>query len=346
MNWFQAAGIFIPMTVIWNYVRRRGPKKYSLINSPEARSLPISFGFWDYFKAVVAWLFLFSRTFSVPPGLYYLGEKKNNSPILVSGNFFLTLFLLAHSLRKSSVRLLVIDTEGINVWCSAGKGNFSADKIIYMVKSYNLIEEESRLDVILPKFSLSGVKLAELKKAGINPIIGPLYAEDVTRFLAEDRMKHCRADTVKLGVKHRFFTAVPTSIQFFYNYLGLYVVTLGWFPASVIWIAAALAFAYPILFPYLPGRQFAVKGSFFGVVVAVFMVTFLIFRSGVVVPIITWYAAFIIATAILIGLSYTGNSPVSNYTLVRKEIARYLPIVIVLYGFSLLIYSLSYLGVI
>jgi len=123
MNWFQATGIFIPMTVIWNYVRRRGPKKYSLINSPEARSLPISFGFWDYFKAVVAWLFLFSRTFSVPPGLYYLGEKKNNSPILVSGNFFLTLFLLAHSLRKSSVRLLVIDTEGINVWCSAGKGN-------------------------------------------------------------------------------------------------------------------------------------------------------------------------------------------------------------------------------
>ncbi len=346
MNWFQAAGVFVFMAVVWNYVRRRGPTKYSLTNSLEARSLPISFGFWDYLKALIAWLFLFSRTFSVPPGLYYLGQKEKNSPILVTGNFFLTLFLLTRGLRNSSVRLLVIDTGGINVWCSSGKGTFSAEKIINMVKSYKLTEEQSRLDIILPKFALSGVKLGDLRKSGINPIIGPLYAEDVPLFLAEDRMKHCREDTVKLGVKHRFFTAVPTSIQFFYNYLGLYVLTLGWLPASVIWIAVALAFTYPILFPYLPGRQFAVKGSIFGVVVAAAMVIFMLFRSGVGLPIITWYAAFIIATAILIGLSYTGNSPVSNYTLVRKEIARYLPVVVVLYAFSLLMYSLSYLGVI
>jgi hypothetical protein len=44
---------------------------------------------------------------------------------------------------------------------------------------------------------------------------------------------------------------------------------------------------------------------------------------------------FIFATAVFVGLSYTGNSAVSNYSRVRKETARFLPLNVLLYIGSL-----------
>jgi hypothetical protein len=55
-------------------------------------------------------------------------------------------------------------------------------------------------------------------------------------------------------------------------------------------------------------------------------------------------ALFALATALLFGLSYTGNSAVSNYTKVRKETARFFVPDLALYAASLVAFVVMELG--
>ena len=100
---------------------------------PQTQTSPqkISFKIIDYFKVLYSWMFAFRRTFIIEPGLYFTGEEYDiSTPLLVSCNYHMTVFVLWRILRTRNVRLLVIDTHGINVWCSSGKGQFSADEIL------------------------------------------------------------------------------------------------------------------------------------------------------------------------------------------------------------------------
>ncbi len=340
MTWYQAVAVFIPLAVVWNYLRRRQSVPESKDINTVISPLPVSLGLAGYLKALVAWLFLFTRTFAVRPGIYYLGDYAPDAPLLVTGNFYLTLFSLVRQLNDRSVRLLVIDTEGINVWCSSGKGKFSAREIIDKARACSLLTEDKKLELVLPKLSLAGVKLSELKEAGVKAVIGPLRAEDIPEYLDSDKLKNCLQDRVRFDFKQRLFTAVPTAVQFFYNFLGIYVITFGWLDQSIVWITTALAFSYPLLFPYLPGKLFATKGISLSVAAWIPVMVFLLIYRELSISFILFQSAFIAATSILVGLGYTGNSPISNYTLVRREIAKFLPVVVGLYVLALVIYIL------
>jgi acetyl-CoA decarbonylase/synthase complex subunit gamma len=319
---------FLPLAMLWNALRRR---KVSSVASENIQNtiepLPVYFNLKDYGKALISWIFLFMRVFTIKPGLYYIGEMDENAPLLVTANNFLTVFLLARRLSDKKVRLLIIDTKGINVWCSAGEGSFSSKDIIEKATNCGLLTEKGKVSMILPKLSFAGVKLEELRKHGINPIIGPLYAKDVPAFLGQDKLENQIYERVHFGLQSRAFTALPTAIQFFYYFLGVYVITLGYAPPDVIWIATGLAFIYPLLFPWLPGKYFSVKGIYLALLVAIVSTYF--HYDSVKVQLLLIF--FLFATSIFIGLSYTGNSAVSNYTSVRKETARFLPVVVILY---------------
>ncbi len=333
--YFASVIFFVLLWSVWIYLRKRKPRVYERGVSLSLEPLPLRFGLSDHLKALISWIFLFARVFSVKPGLYYTGASSNllqieKIPLLVTCNNFLTVFLLARRIKPRNVRLLVIDTDEINVWCSSAKGRFSAYEIIEKAGFAGLVGEGKKLSMILPKFSLAGVDLTILKKAGIHPIIGPLYAKDLPAFLNAGKFEDQIHDRVRFGLQSRFFTALPTALQFFL-YLGTaYILTLNRGTPSMIWIGVGLAFFYPILFPYLPTRLFAVKGIFLGLLAS--FIAFLYYyatQQG-------YYEAiplflFLFATSIFVGLSYTGNSAVSNYSRVRKEIALFLPIVIVLY---------------
>ncbi len=326
---------YIPFWGLWIYLRKRKPKTYKRGDSIALEPLPLRNGFSDYLKAFISWIFLFARVFSVRPGLYYVGkrnDRKTNEklPLLVTCNNFLSIFLLVRRIKPRSVRLLVIDTEGINVWCSSAKGKFSAYEIIEKASFADLMEEGKKIALILPKFSLAGVNLAILKKAGIHPIIGPLYAKDLPAYLDGGKFKDRIHDQVHFGLQSRAFTALPTAIQFLLYFWGTYVVMLGFASHLMIWVAVGLAFFYPLLFPYLPGKQFAVKGIFLGFLASLLAGPFLyVYQQSyhITIPLMI----FFFATSMFVGLSYTGNSAVSNYSRVRKEIAFFLPVVIVLY---------------
>ncbi len=329
-SFFIALAIYILLALFWNYSRRRikSPRKYETV--PNLQPLPLNYESIDYIKAFISWLFLYLKVFTVRPGLYYVGELDGNAPLLVTCNSFLTVFLLARRIADRNVRLLVIDTNGINVWCSAGEGKFSAEEIIDKARRCDLIKDARKTEMILPKLCLSGVKLSDLRKEGISPVIGPMYAADLPRYLDKGQFEDKVNDHVTFGLQSRIFTALPTAVQFLYWFAGIYILTFWTLDSFIILIAGALAFTYSIAFPFLPGKQFAVKGISMGVMASVLAIAHYMYH-GFNLEIVLIWILFVFATSIFIGLSFTGNSPLSNYDKVRKETAMFLPVVVLLY---------------
>jgi len=303
----------------------------------------------DHIKVLFNWLFLFNKPFIVRPGLYYTGERYDNgSPLIVTCNFLSTVVLLKRSLRPLNARLLVIDTKGINVWCSAGKGQFSSKEILDKLNTHKdiIFDGERPVELILPKLSLSGVRLSELKKdKRIHPVIGPVYAKDLKGYLEHSPYKDCADDRVIFGIKQRFYTLIPTVVQFsgYALLMGcaaflLNLIFKTGFRWQIVPVSIAIAALYPLLFPYLPGKRFAVKGL--SLAAAVSLATLFAIK-GTSYPLGAFYVSFIFATSVLLALSYTGNSPVSNYSKIRKEIAHFLPLSIFLYIVSIIFYFIS-----
>ncbi len=68
--------------------------------------------------------------YKVAPGLYYVGQPDSNSPVLVTANYKMSFDALRKELSGISAWILVLDTQGINVWCAAGKGTFGTEELL------------------------------------------------------------------------------------------------------------------------------------------------------------------------------------------------------------------------
>ncbi len=296
----------------------------------------LDFSGLDYLKALYSWLRAFRNTNRMEPGLYYTGEKYDiNSPLLVSCNYHLTVFLLWRILRRRTVRLLVIDTHGINVWCSSGKGQFSAETILAQIRRYGrgMLSASATIELMLPKLSLSGVRLAALREHSIRPIIGPIYMSDIPAFLDSAPLRDRAGDSFRFTLKDRLFTLPPSLVQFMKYYAVIFAILLLWnvfFSTGIHWQAAAIGLIfgvlYILLFPLLPTKRFAVKGLVLAAMILAFFAGWVFIRRvSLDSASLVFYTSFTIATALFFSLYYTGNSGVSNYSLVKREIVLFLP---------------------
>jgi hypothetical protein len=167
-----------------------------------------------------------------------------------------------------------------------------------------------------------------------------LYARDLPDYLDSSRLRNRSQDRVRFGLQSRAFVLLPGLLQVSalsaMMAAAVWLLSLPWsepFHLGIIGIAATLATAYALLFPILPGRDFAVKGLSLGLLFSgVFLATaglgnLTVYSMFFVVP-------FTIAAGILIGLEFTGNSAVSNYSRVKREIASFLPVSVVLFVVS------------
>lgn len=336
--WYMAFGLSLLSYLLFKttYYRSETPWPQG---SNEPKRLTLS---WlDYLKSLNSWFDAFKRTYVFEPGLYYTGSHYDPSaPLLVTSNYHLTVFLVARRARAFNARLLVIDTDGINVWCAAGKEKFNNVEILKQLERYDpaLFGDSKKTTLILPKFGLAGVDLRALRQDGIRPVIGPLYAKDLPRYLDNPPYKDCDGDVVAFGLMSRVFTWLPGFVQYMYYSMILVIALMllgrGNIAGETIGLVALLATAYPVLFPWIPGRRFAVKGiwlaAFTSLGLGALALAGLVSLHGLIVAVL-----FTFATALFFALSYTGNSAVSNYTRVRAEIARFLPATVLLYLASL-----------
>jgi len=313
----------------------------------------LEFSLIDYFKYLYEWIRAFKTTFKIKPGLYFTGNKYDiNTPLLVTCNYHMTVFILWRMLRNRNVRILVINTVGINVWCSAGKGRFSAGNIKKHIRMYDpeSISASERVEVILPKLSLSGVSLARLKQNKIIPRIGPVYVADLPEYLDNKPYQDRIEDTFKFHMKDRIFSLVPSIVQFtkylLYMFIGLFIWDY-FFSTGIHWqvfvLGLSFGILYIILFPWLPTKKFAIKSLFLSLLYIVGFISMALNNQELVssTETLIFYITFTVATAIFFALYFTGSSGASNYSLVKKEIITFLPVSVLFYliAFFAIIYE-------
>jgi ubiquinone/menaquinone biosynthesis C-methylase UbiE len=193
----------------------------------------------------------------VQPGLYRVGHPDQEAPLLVTGNFDLTVRRVVRDLDgQVDCWLLVADSAGINVWCAAGGGYFTAEKVIAAVKSSRVEELVHHRTLLLPQLAACGVDGRQVhRQTGWSVHWGPARAHDVPAYLAAGRKKSDAMRWVTFPLRKRLEMVLVT--LGFYGLLILVPLAIFWRP--MFWAVAAALFGlslfYAVVLPWLPGRD-------------------------------------------------------------------------------------------
>jgi ubiquinone/menaquinone biosynthesis C-methylase UbiE len=193
----------------------------------------------------------------VRPGLYAIGQPDRASPVLVTGNFDLTVRRLVQAIDGAvDAWILVADSAGINVWCAAGGGYFTAEKVIAAVKSSRLDEVVDHHALVLPQLCANGVDGWRIRREiGWGVHWGPAKAVNIPAYLDEGRKKTDAMRWVRFPAKDRM--EMVTVTLGFYALLILVPVVIFW--RGLFWPIAisllGLSYFYGLVLPWLPGRD-------------------------------------------------------------------------------------------
>jgi len=229
----------------------------------------------------VRWAIGRSR-YRVSPGLYRVGSPEPSSPVLVSANYKLSFDALRSELEGIDAWIVVLDTNGVNVWCAAGKGTFGTDELVRQVEATGLAEVVTHRRLVVPQLGAPGVSAHEVRnRCGFKVVYGPVRASDIPAFL-EDGMRatdDMRRVTFKLGERVAMVgVEIVEAVKYIVPIVVIMVLLAG--GESVLdRVNAGLLAALPILagllagvvlvpalLPWIPGRAFSLKGAIVGAV--------------------------------------------------------------------------------
>ena len=290
------------------------------------------------------------NNYKVTPGLYCVGKPAETTPVLVTSNYKLTFDALRRELAGLDAWILVIDTRGINVWCAAGKGTFSAEEVAFQVQRAQLDKLVSHRELILPQLSANGVAAREVRRlCGFKARFGPILAAHLPEFLRTGQAGETMR-TVTFTLRERavlvplelcivgkplliagllFFVLSGISPEFFsFSAAGSRGATLLLATLTAIVAGAALT---PLLLPWIPFRQFWLKGAILGGITAV------LFTAGITDAGVVEKAAlflWISGCASFLAMNFTGSTPFTSLSGVAKEMRRGLPFQIVSTGIA------------
>ena len=286
--------------------------------------------------------------YRVDPGLYAVGEADAVSAVFVTANYKMSFDSLRKELCESSAWILVLDTDGINVWCAAGKGTFSTEELVQRVQTSGLTEIVSHRRLILPQLAAPGVSAHRVRDlSGYKVTYGPIRSTDLRKFIdgefrATPEMRRKSFSTlertilvpVELVATLRV-AAFVAPVLFLLGGLGgpagfwSNSITYGTF--AICGLLAAIvagAIVTPILLPWLPGRAFALKGIIPGLIaVGAVLAARAHFLGSWPDPIET--AAWLLlipGLATYLSMNFTGASTYTSLSGVRKEMRWAVPL--------------------
>ena len=288
------------------------------------------------------------HSYRIGPGLYALGAPTPASVVLVSANYKLSFDRLRAQLVDRDVWILVLDTKGVNVWCSAGKGTFGTTELVARCASVRLKEVIAHDTLVLPQLSATGICTHEvLKLSGFRVVFGPVRAEDLPAFLdaglkattAMRRVRFPLRDRIVLipvEIAGRARTALLVAACLLLlaglgneGYSLARVRSVGVTSAALLlWAFLAGAILVPTLLPWLFGRPFSVKGVSAGVLALLGVAWYTATHPGLFA---NWVSAsawlFLIpATTSFVGMHFTGSSTYTSLSGVLKEMKIAVPL--------------------
>ncbi|MGD1046079.1 MAG: mercury methylation corrinoid protein HgcA [Bacteroidota bacterium] len=286
-------------------------------------------------------------SYRVNPGLYAIGTPNEQSDVLVTANYKLSFDTVRKNLNGLNVWLLVLDTKGVNVWCSAGKGTFGTKELIYRIHVTSIDKIVRHKRVILPQLSAVGVAAHQVKESsGFTIIYGPVRASDIQSFIRAghkatkemrrvhfewyDRLKLIPNDLVYnlryLGLLLIFFSILSGINADGFSLRQAYVHTL--FLSQIIFVGYISGIVLtPLLLPYLFFRSFSFKGFLMGVIVSSIIVLGKIFENTIFITPMIFFLLSGISS--FLAMNFTGASTFTSLAGVKKEIKIAVPIQIV-----------------
>jgi hypothetical protein len=285
----------------------------------------------------------------VKPGLYSMGRPGPESPVFVTANYTLSYDALRTSIKGIDSYILVLDTKGVNVWCAAGKGTFGTEEVIRQVQETELAQVVSHRRLILPQLGAPGVAAHEVqKRTGFKVDYGPVRASDIPRYLSKGPDAEMRK--VKFPLKDRIVLIPVEIVQTFIIMVVATIVLflMGGMVPALMAIAVVLAgtVLFPILLPWLPTKDFSSKGLFLGLFVSLPFIAITVLNRGGDPLWVT--SMFVVADALLIppgigylALNFTGSSTFASRTGVKREIFRYIPIMVAMFIIGGLLFALA-----
>ena len=298
---------------------------------------------WDHFLA--RWGVNRSEH-RVQPGLYALGDPRADSPVFVTANYTLSFDALRSALAGVDGYIMVLDTEGINVWCAAGKGTFGTDEVVHRIEATGLRDVVGHRVLILPQLSASGVAAHEVRKrSGFKVEYGPVRAADLPEYL-KTRQATPEMRQVRFALWDRLVLIPVELVHALLPMLIAAVIAffIGGLLASAAIVAAILAGValFPILLPWLPTRDFSSKGFILGGVVALPFALAISLGN----PDTAWWRrvgealAYLLAlppVTSFLALNFTGSTPFTSRSGVRREIFAYVPIMAWMFGIGVIL---------
>jgi hypothetical protein len=289
--------------------------------------------------------------FRVEPGLHAVGKPTPDSPVLVSANYKMSFDRLRSQLAGLDAWIMVLDTDGINVWCAAGKGTFGTEEIVRRIEVVRLAEIVAHRTLIVPQLGAPGVAAHEVKeRSGFRVVYGPVRAPDLPAFLAAGMKATREMRQVRFPLRDRL-AVIPVELVMGAKYMLLLaaclfvlaglgpdgynlgrVVDVGaWSALLLLGAAVGSTVLTPTLLPWLPGRAFWIKGMGLGLA---FLAGILVyawrhagaFQNGVTVA--AW-CLLIPTVASFMAMNFTGATTYTSLSGVRREMRTGVPVQVV-----------------
>jgi len=281
--------------------------------------------------------------FKVEPGLYSVGKPDSSSTVLVTANYKMTFDRLRKELKGLNTWILVLDTQGVNVWCAAGKGTFGTRELLNRISVVQLEKVVSHKKLILPQLGAPGVSAHEvLKNSGFKVLYGPVRAEDIKEYIQSGMKATAEMRTVNFNAFDRLvLTPVELvgtfkislyifGILFLLNLVGLgpfgLVDFYGYSGAAIVGCVLT-----PVLLPWIPGRAFAWKGWLLGLIWAIlvnvlngwpYVPQYHLLRA-------LGYLLILPSVSAFFAMNFTGCSTFTSFSGVLKEMRIALPAIII-----------------
>jgi len=210
------------------------------------------------------WGLLF-RLFPCPTkvGLRRIGDPGTDSPVLVTCNFDLTVKRLNRVLKGIDVWLLVAESKGVNVWCAAGGEEFNTHSVVSAVKTSGIEDNVTHRTLLLPPLGAPGINAAEVRsQTGWKVRWGPVYAEDIPRYLTDNFKKDEGMKRARYDLPERLDTGLGSMFPIYFTG-ALSFLIFGRNLLTGYLVAGALAFiVFMSLCPWIPGRRGITKAFF------------------------------------------------------------------------------------
>lgn len=280
------------------------------------------------------------RTYTVAPGLYALNTPTPESPLLVTANYKLSFDHLRRAMEGLSAWIVVLDTQGVNVWCAAGKGTFGTEELVNRLEVTQAAKHVSHRILVVPQLGAPGVAAHEVShRSGFKVVYGPVYARDLPEFLQADMQATPDMRRIDFTLGERLAVVPVELVQRFIPSLLILVLFLAssrlgqrnyrvdlcqwvWITGAVVCNFITGLVLIPALLPWLPGRAFTWKGAAAGTVLGLALAWLWPFGAlaGLSIGLLS------VATCSFLGLMFTGCTPYTSASGVRSELCWALPL--------------------